>query len=226
MKILQFFCLIILLSACAQDPYTETRLRMVREQIIAQGIRDSAVIDAMEKVQRHLFVPEEYQPFAYIDGQLDIGAGQTITSPNMVAYMTELLDLSVEDTVLEIGTGSGYQAAILAEIAGKVYTIEIIPELGQAAEKKLRKLGYANVEVRIGDGYNGWPEHAPFDGIIVTAAPDEVPQPLIDQLAEGGRMVIPVGPKSVMQDLLLIEKIDGQIITRNLKAARFTPLTR
>jgi len=220
------FALLFLVVSCNQDPYAESREKMVQEQVVGRGIQDSAVIEAVRKVPRHLFVPEDYQPFAYIDGQLDIGAGQTITSANMVAYMTELLHLDDNDRVLEIGTGSGYQAAVLAEIAGQVFTIEIVPDLGTEAQKKLRKLHYSNVQVKIGDGYNGWPEYAPFDGIIVTAAPDEVPQPLIDQLAEGGRMVIPIGPKSVMQDLLLIEKINGQTLTHNLKAARFTPLTR
>jgi protein-L-isoaspartate(D-aspartate) O-methyltransferase len=185
------------------------------------------VMAAMGKVPRHRFVPILQEIFAYDNRPLPIGEGQTISQPYIVALMTDLLDLKSGDTVLEVGTGSGYQAAVLAELAAKVYTIEIVEPLGKQAKRLLGELGYRNVEVRIGDGYNGWPEAAPFDSIIVTAAPAEVPRPLIDQLKPGGRMVIPVGGSSGVQQLLLMEKRpDGTATTKRTLPVRFVPLTR
>ena len=185
------------------------------------------VMDAVAKVPRHRFVAENLAHSAYRNDPLPIGEGQTISQPYIVALMTDLLDLKSGDTVLEVGTGSGYQAAVLAELAAKVYTIEIVEPLGKRAMRLLRELGYRNVEVRIGDGYGGWPEAAPFDSIIVTAAPAEVPRPLIDQLKPGGRMVIPVGGSSDVQQLLLLEKRpDGTATTKRTLPVRFVPLTR
>jgi protein-L-isoaspartate(D-aspartate) O-methyltransferase len=186
-----------------------------------------AVMAALGKVPRHRFVPLLQQIFAYDNRPLPIGEGQTISQPYIVALMTDLLDPKPGDTVLEVGTGSGYQAAVLAELVAKVYTIEIVEPLGKQAKRVLGELGYRNVEVRIGDGYGGWPEAAPFDSIIVTAAPAEVPRPLIDQLKPGGRMVIPVGGSSDVQQLLLLEKrLDGTATTKRTLPVRFVPLTR
>ena len=210
-------------KAKVQDRYTELRNRMVVEQIAARGVSDQRVLAAMRKVPRHEFVPEEYQDMAYRDTPLPIGYGQTISQPYIVAYMTEQLELSPRDTVLEIGTGSGYQAAVLAELAAEVYTIEIIPELAEQAKKTLQRLGYTNVHVRIGDGYKGWPEHAPFDAIILTAAPPKIPQPLLDQLKENGRLIAPVGED--YQELVLIRKHDGEFSRKNLIPVRFVPMT-
>jgi len=182
---------------------------------------------AMGKVPRHRFVPVLQDIFAYDNRPLPIGEGQTISQPYIVALMTDLLDPKPTDTVLEVGTGSGYQAAVLAELVAKVYTIEIVEALGLRARQVLGELGYRNVEVRVGDGYGGWPAAAPFDAIIVTAAPAAVPQPLIDQLKPGGRMVIPVGASSDAQHLLLVEKqSDGRTTTRRALPVRFVPLTR
>jgi protein-L-isoaspartate(D-aspartate) O-methyltransferase len=182
---------------------------------------------AMGKVPRHRFVPFLQEIFAYDNRPLPIGEGQTISQPYIVALMTDLLELKSGNTVLEVGTGSGYQAAVLAELAAKVYTIEIVEPLGKRAMRLLGELGYRNVEVRIGDGYGGWPEAAPFDSIIVTAAPAEVPRPLIDQLKPGGRMVIPVGGSSDVQQLLLLEKRpDGTATTKRTLPVRFVPFTR
>jgi len=186
-----------------------------------------AVMAAMGKVPRHRFVPFPQQIFAYDNHPLPIGEGQTISQPYIVALMTDLLDPKPGDTVLEVGTGSGYQAAVLAELVAKVYTIEIVEPLGKRAKLLLGELGYRNVEVRIGDGYNGWLEAAPFDSIIVTAAPGEIPKPLVDQLKPGGRMVIPVGGSSDIQQLLLVEKRpDGTAATKRTLPVRFVPLTR
>lgn len=208
------------------DPYKIRREQMVKNQIEARGITDPEIIRAMKKVPRHLLVPEDQREYAYEDRPLPIGEGQTISQPYIVAYMTDLISPKKYMKVLEIGTGSGYQAAVLAEIVKEVYTIEILENLGIRAKKDLDKLGYTNIHSRIGDGYQGWPEQYPFDAIIVTAAAEKVPQPLIDQLREGGSMVIPVGESGKVQDLLLIRKIKGQIKTTNLGPVRFVPFTR
>jgi len=201
------------------------RRAMVSEQIEERGIKDRRVLGAMEKVPRHEFVPEKYRPFAYGDYPLPIGEGQTISQPYVVALMTECLSLESDDKVLEVGTGSGYQAAILSELAGEVYTIEILEPLAKRAEELLQKLGYRNVKVKRGDGYLGWEEYAPFDGIIVTCAPDHIPQPLIEQLAEGGRMVIPVGETHFPQVLKLVEKREGKLTAQNVIPVSFVPMT-
>ena len=221
--------------ADAQDQRAAARARMVAE--IAAMARDTgaetgrprfgdAVMAAMGKVPRHRFVPALEDIFAYDNRPLPIGEGQTISQPYIVALMTDLLDPKSADTVLEVGTGSGYQAAVLAELVAKVYTIEIVEPLARRARQVLGELGYRNVEVRVGDGYGGWRAAAPFDAIIVTAAPAAVPQPLIDQLKPGGRMVIPVGGASDVQQLLLVEKqSDGRTTTRRTLPVRFVPLT-
>ena len=186
-----------------------------------------AVMAAMGKVPRHRFVPSMQEPFAYENRPLPIGEGQTISQPYIVALMTDLLDPKPADRVLEVGTGSGYQAAVLAELVAKVYTIEIVEPLAKRAMRTLEQLSYGNVEARIGDGYNGWAAAAPFDSIIVTAAPPEIPKALIDQLRPGGRMVIPVGGSRDVQDLLLVEKrSDGTAVTKRTLTVRFVPLTR
>ena len=220
----------------AQDQRAAARARMVAG-IAALALETGAetgrprfgeaVMAAMGKVPRHRFVPVLQDIFAYDNRPLPIGEGQTISQPYIVALMTDLLDPKPTDTVLEVGTGSGYQAAVLAELVAKVYTIEIVEALGLRARQVLGELGYRNVEVRVGDGYGGWPAAAPFDAIIVTAAPAAVPQPLIDQLKPGGRMVIPVGAPSDVQHLLLVEKqSDGRTTTRRTLPVRFVPLTR
>jgi protein-L-isoaspartate(D-aspartate) O-methyltransferase len=187
------------------DPYRLARERMVHDEIEARGIRDPRVLAAMRKVPRHLFVAPEEQQNAYFDSPLRIGFGQTISQPYLVAFMTEALELKPHDRVLEIGTGSGFQAAVLGELVEDVYTIEIVEPLAKSAEARLRRLGYANVHVRAGDGYKGWPEAAPFDAIILTAAPPErIPPPLLDQLREGGRLVAPVG--GMDQDLTRVRR--------------------
>ena len=197
---------------------------MVETQIKARGVKDPRVLAAMEKVPRHEFVPPEFIDQAYEDHPLPIGYGQTISQPYIVAVMTELLQLESGDKVLEIGTGSGYQAAILAEITDKVYTVEIIPELAKSAEERLRRLGYTSVKVKNADGYYGWEEYAPYDAIIVTCAPDHVPRPLVRQLKDGGRMVIPVGPPGGYQSLWLIEKRGGEVKSRNVMGVLFVPM--
>ncbi len=204
--------------------FRQTRFRMVEEQIRGRGIRDPEVLAAMSRVPRHLFVPRIYRKLAYTDGPLPIGQGQTISQPYIVAFMTEALKLKKTDRVLEVGTGSGYQAAVLAEIVEKVYTIEIIPKLGKAAKKLLKKMGYGNISVRIGDGYLGWPEEAPFDAIIVTAAPEKVPPALIDQLKEGGRLCLPVGSVRFLQTLILYTKEEGRLTKKELLPVRFVPM--
>ena len=197
---------------------------MVAEQIRARDVRDPKVLAAMERVPRHRFVPEEASRFAHADQPLPIGSGQTISQPYIVAYMTEQLQVEPGHKVLEIGTGSAYQAAVLAELTKEVFTIEIVEELGRHAATLLRDLGYTHVRTRIGDGYGGWPEAAPFDRIIVTAAPDHVPQPLVDQLKVGGRMIIPVGRD--YQELLLITRTEAGVTERATIPVRFVPLTR
>jgi protein-L-isoaspartate(D-aspartate) O-methyltransferase len=223
-------------SSIAQDARAAERVQMV-EEIAAMARETGAetgrprfggpVMAAMRKVPRHRFVPAAQQGSAYANRPLQIGEGQTISQPYIVALMTDLLDPKAGDTVLEIGTGSGYQAAVLAELVSRVYTIEIIAPLGKRAAQLLGELGYANVSVRIGDGYKGWPEAAPFDSIIVTAAAAEPPKPLLDQLKPGGRMVIPIGVPGGAQELLLIEKMpDGSVSTRRTLPVRFVPFTR
>lgn len=200
------------------------RERMVKKQITMRGVTDERVLTAMRKVAREEFVPTEMRKRSYADSALPIGYDQTISQPYVVAFMTEKLRLRPTDRVLEIGTGSGYQAAILAELAAQVYTIEIVEPLGKRARETLKRLGYKNVEVKIGDGYQGWPAHAPFDAVIVTCAPDHVPQRLIEQTREGGRIVIPVGPRGV-QSLYLLEKREGKLIRRDVLPVRFVPMT-
>ena len=195
---------------------------MVHEQIAARGVQDPRVLDAMARVPRHELVPVELRDFAYEDRPLQIGYEQTISQPYVVAYMTEQLQLRGDERVLEIGTGSGYQAAVLSLLAREVYSIEIVAPLGERASADLARLGYSNVHVRVGDGYRGWPEHAPFDAIIVTAAPGHVPQPLIDQLAVGGRLVLPVGDWS--QELLRIERSASGLREEHLIGVRFVPM--
>jgi protein-L-isoaspartate(D-aspartate) O-methyltransferase len=206
------------------DPDAARRARMVDSQILARGVRDPRVLSAMRKVPRHEFVDSAQRASAYEDHPLPIAGNQTISQPYIVALMTELLELPPTSRVLEIGTGSGYQSAVLGELASEVYSIEIVPELARAAGEKLRQLGYTNVVVREGDGYRGWPEHAPFDGIIVTAAPERIPQPLLDQLASGGRMVIPVG--GFFQELKVFTKgPDGRFTEKGVIPVRFVPMT-
>ena len=207
------------------DPYAQTREEMVVRQIIGRGVTDPAVLAAMRVVPRHLFVPTELINLAYHDNPLPIGLGQTISQPYIVALMTEALKLEPGMRVLEIGTGSGYQAAVLAEMGMQVYTIEILPELAEHATETLTYLGYTDVHTLTGDGYFGWEENAPFDRIIVTAAPDHLPQPLARQLIEGGRLVIPIGPVGAFQTLWLFEKIDGELQATNLGGVSFVPLT-
>jgi protein-L-isoaspartate(D-aspartate) O-methyltransferase len=192
---------------------------------VARGIKDQKVIQAMLNVPRHLFVPANYERMAYEDRPLPIGAGQTISQPYIVALMTETLELNQNMKVLEIGTGSGYQSAILAEIVKEVYTIEIIKSLGQKAEELLACLDYDNIQVKIGDGYKGWSEKAPFDAIIVTCAPTDIPRPLKEQLKEGGRMIIPIGG-SIVQELALLEKKAGQLKKKIVAPVRFVPMVR
>lgn len=223
--IISIITLSLFQSADAQD-YEALRLDMVRKQLAPRGIEDKATLETMQKVERHLFVPSEQQKKAYHDTPLPIGYGQTISQPFMVAMMTQVLDPKPDDRVLEIGAGSGYQAAVLAEIVKEVYSIEIVPELGKKTQQLLSSLGYDNAEIIIGDGYHGLESKAPFDAIMVTAAPEEIPQALIDQLKDGGRMVIPVGGIHEVQTLMLIEKKNGEIIKTNLSAVRFVPFTR
>ena len=198
---------------------------MVESQMKSRGISDERVLRSMEKVPRREFVPEGYQELAHADRPLPIGYGQTISQPYIVALMTQLLEVGQSDKVLEVGTGSGYQAAIMGELAHEVYTVEIIEELAKNATELLDRLGYANIHVRHADGYYGWKDHAPYDVIIVTCAPDHIPQPLLNQLADGGRMVIPVGPPGAYQALWKIERKDDEIVSRRITGVIFVPLT-
>ncbi len=205
-----------------EKEFTCMRESMVEEQIIARGIKDKLVLDAMRKVPRHLFVPKEYREYSYEDEPLPIGEGQTISQPYIVAYMTEVLQLKGNEKILEIGTGSGYQTAILSEIVNEVYTIEIIASLSHRAQKVLEELGYKNIHFKIGDGTYGWPEYSPYQAILVTAAPSRIPRFLQKQLEDGGRMVIPVG--SFFQELVLITRQKSKFKKRKLIPVRFVPL--
>jgi len=207
------------------DDPEERRNAMVDDIAARYEIDDPAVVDALRQTRRHLFVPENVRDMAYFDTPLPIGNDQTISAPSIVAVMTQLLEPKPDHVILEVGTGSGYQAAVLGRIVEHVYTIEIVTELAHSAKARLRRLGYDNISVRAGDGYRGWPDHAPFDGIIVTCAPERVPQPLVDQLAEGGRMVIPVGAEHDVQHLYLLLKQDGEIIPKSVLPVRFVPMT-
>jgi len=200
---------------------------MVAEQIAARGVADARVLEAMSTVPRHAFVPADYRALAYEDRPLPIGSGQTISQPYIVALMTELIEPQPGDRILEVGTGSGYQAAVAGEVVAEVYSIELLPELATSAAERLQRLGVENVTVRAGDGYLGWPEHAPFDGILVTAGADHIPEPLVEQLAPGARMVIPVGEGGPDQVLKVIEKRqDGGVEIEDVLPVRFVPLRR
>lgn len=235
-SIFLFFIVLIHLTATGQQivhslEIDETRFAVMRKSMVDQqikrrGVRNKDVLEAMESVPRHLFVPDKMQSRAYDDNPLPIGHGQTISQPFVVAYMTEVLQVDDSSVVLEIGTGSGYQAAILSVLVNKVYTIEIIEKLAESASETLRKLGYDNVGVKHGDGYYGWPEHAPYDAIIVTAAAGHIPPPLVEQLKNGGRMIIPVGGAFMTQNLVLVTKdAEGNVSTRNMIPVIFVPLT-
>jgi protein-L-isoaspartate(D-aspartate) O-methyltransferase len=229
-RVWQWLAIAVLAAAgCGQkaplaSEFAAQRQQMVQRQLMARGINEQRVLDAMAKVAREEFIPPESRAASYEDGPLPIGYGQTISQPYIVAFMTEQLRPKPSDRVLEVGTGSGYQAAILAELVSEVYSIEIVEPLGKNAEATLQRLGYKNVHVKIGDGYKGWSETAPFDAIIVTCAPDKVPQPLVDQLKDGGRMVIPVGDKFAQQ-LYLLEKKNGQLKQSATLPVRFVPMT-
>jgi protein-L-isoaspartate(D-aspartate) O-methyltransferase len=210
----------------AAEALLAPRLRMVDEQIAARGVKNPRVLDAMRRVPRERFVPAEIAHRAYEDSALPIGERQTISQPYIVAYMTEALDVQPHHRVLEIGTGSGYQAAVLSLLAREVYTIEIVPPLAARAARTLETLGYRNVHVREGDGYAGWPEHGPFARIMVTAAPERIPQPLLDQLAPGGILVIPVGERNSMQWMTIVEKTSSGIVERRTIPVAFVPFTR
>jgi protein-L-isoaspartate(D-aspartate) O-methyltransferase len=204
--------------------YEAARKRMVDKQIVARGIADDRVINAMLKVPRHEFVPDKYRHYAYSDSPVPIGHGQTISQPYIVAFMTEQLNLSSTDRVLEIGTGSGYQAAVLARLVDEVYTVEIVEPLGHSAQERLKRLGFDNVKVKIGDGYKGWEEHQPYDRVIVTCAPTDIPEPLIEQMKEGGIMVIPVGTAG-FQYLYRVRKYMGEAQAEKVIPVSFVPLT-
>lgn len=231
--ILATFLVLIAIPSQSADKFNDDRKWMVKTQIDAEGITDGrigvknrSVLEAMRRVLRHEFVPDRYKSQSYVDMPLPIGYDQTISQPYIVAYMTELLDPKKEHKVLEVGTGSGYQAAVLAELVKHVYTIEIIKELGESAEERLKRLEYKNVTVKIGDGYFGWEEHAPYDAIIVTAAPDHIPPLLLHQLKPGGKLVIPVGGRFRVQNLTLVQKTEaGSVMTRQVMPVVFVPLT-
>lgn len=228
-KVVLLVSALMLAGACqsekpkSRDNWADDRQAMIEEQIKKRGVSDQRLLEALNKVERHLFVPEKYRSMAYADHPLPIGEDQTISQPYIVALMTELLQLDGDEKVLEIGTGSGYQAAVLSELAALVFTIEIVKPLAERSQKLLDSLGYDNITLKCGDGYAGWAEQAPFDRIIVTCAPPEIPQPLIEQLADSGRMVAPVG--EFWQELVLIEKFGHEIRKTNIIPVRFVPMT-
>ena len=215
-----------LLPVQQEQDFARLRGEMVKKQIEKRGIKDPAALSALRKTPRHLFVPNNVLDDAYDDRPLPIGYGQTISQPFIVAYMTEIVKPKPDHRVLEIGTGSGYQAAVLAEIVKEVYTIEIIDSLGSQARNRLSRLNYKNITVKTGDGYYGWKDKSPFDAIVVTAAAEHIPPPLIEQLKEGGRMIIPVGSPFMVQQLMLVEKKGGKTRTSNLMPVRFVPFKR
>ena len=208
-----------------QEDFAQQREQMVETQLESRDIQSERVLEAMKKVPRHLFMPASVRQYAYVDSPVPIGKGQTISQPYIVGLMTQTVDPKPGDRALEVGTGSGYQAAVLGELVQEVFSIEIIPDLAERAEKVLAESGYDNVEVRQGDGYQGWPEKAPFDIILITAAPEEIPQPLIDQLAEGGRLVVPVGPQEEIQTLTLVTREKGEVKRTYITDVRFVPMT-
>lgn len=210
----------------SDSEWTKLRKEMVLQQIKERNVTDPRVIETMEKVARHLFIPEANRSAAYEDKPISIGFGQTISQPYIVALMTEVLHLKKGEKVLEVGTGSGYQAAVLAEMGAETYTIEIIPELAALGQKNLEQTGYKNVKVKVGDAYLGWKEHAPFDAILVTCAPEDVPSPLAEQLKEGGRMIIPIGPEGQIQDLVFLKKVQGKLEKKSVAPVRFVPMMR
>jgi protein-L-isoaspartate(D-aspartate) O-methyltransferase len=225
-NVLIIILLLFIHTSVLQDKFQKERESMVKNQIENRDIKDKSVLNAMRKVLRHEMVPSNVVNRAYSDGPLPIGYGQTISQPYIVAYMTEAIKPKPEHKVLEIGTGSGYQAAVLAEIVKEVYTIEIVKELYESADKKLKQLGYKNILCKAADGYYGWEEHAPFDAIVVTAAAEHIPPPLVEQLKDGGRMIIPVGAPFLNQNLILVEKKGEEVTTRSLLPVRFVPFTR
>lgn len=220
------FAMVASTPVVSQVDYTAMRQQMVFSQLKARDIYHGATLKAMANVPRHRFVPEDLRLYSYGDHPLSIGHGQTISQPYMVAYMTQAIRPKKEFKVLEIGTGSGYQAAVLAEIVDSVYTIEIVDALAQEAKKRLKELGYSNIHVRSGDGYHGWPEAAPFDAIVVTAGAEQVPLPLLEQLKEGGRMILPLGPHNSVRQLVRLTRRNGKIKSEELMAVRFVPFTR
>jgi protein-L-isoaspartate(D-aspartate) O-methyltransferase len=215
--------LILVLQMLGFSDNLESRMGMVKDQIEIRGVKDPKVLKVMREVPRHIFVPKQYQDQAYNDHPLSIGFGQTISQPYIVAYMTEQLGLKGGEKVLEIGTGSGYQAAVLARIADSVFSIEIVCELEEMAARTLKKAGYTNVYTKCADGYKGWPEHAPFDAVILTAAPAKIPEPLIEQLKVGGRLIAPIG--EYIQDLILVTKTPEGVKEEKLIGVRFVPMT-
>jgi protein-L-isoaspartate(D-aspartate) O-methyltransferase len=223
-RLLLVVILVSLVAQCGQEPFQTARETMVQTQIVARGVKDTATLRAMRTVPRHEFVPRDWMHRAYDDSPLPIGYDQTISQPYIVAFMTELIQPHRGQRVLEVGTGSGYQAAVLSEIVDSVFTIELIPELRETAAACLTRLGYRNVITRQGDGYMGWPEHAPFDGILVTAAADGIPQPLVRQLKDGGVMVIPVGSVLGVQSLTVVRKKGNDVTTESVLPVRFVPL--
>ena len=219
---------LVLVGAAPQehkDPFARARQTMIERDLVARGIRDGRVLEAMGAIERELFVPEKLRAFAYEDRPLPIGDGQTISQPYIVAYMTELLRLKGTERVLEIGTGSGYQTAVLAKLAAEVYSIEIIPQLSERAKIVLDRLRFDNVHLKVGDGFFGWEERSPFDAILVTAAAPKIPEPLWDQLGEGGRLILPLGEERQAQRLVRVSKFEGKRVVEELSGVLFVPLT-